>query len=167
MWRGWGGISQGTNSEREIMKFKVIVGLVAVLAFCGCSDNKTVSSESAPKSISSQAATPPAGFDKAKLFFAFGDKGDPAPSEMAVEEVTKPFIDKGVAKWSKLSETEWMLDINSEDKVTNKKSNMRLVFDKQARLNGDVLLKRLVANGEDASQQQIVNFLTMVKESKQ
>ena len=86
---------------------------------------------------------------------------------MTVEEMVKPFIDKGVGTWSKLSETEFMLDLSTEDNVTNKKTNMKLVFDKQARLNGDVLFKRLVAEGQDATELQIVNFVTAMKQNKQ
>lgn len=149
------------------MKSNIVIGLVATLVLFGCGDKQSSPSADSAKSGAAKSTAPPAGFEKSQLQFAFGDNGDPGRAEMTVEDVVKPFIDKGVGKWSKLSETEWMLDVNTEDKVTNKKANMRLVFDKQAQLKGDVLFKRLVADGQDASQLQIANFLTMVKQNKQ
>jgi hypothetical protein len=74
--------------------------------------------------------------------------------DFTVEQITKGYIENG-SKWSELSETEWMVTLDSEDKVTNKKSRVRFVFEKHPELKGDVLLKRVVLDGEDLSQEQI------------
>ena len=147
------------------MKQNIIISLFAALALCGCGDKQS-STSSPSKAAASKQTPPPAEFQKAQLQVAFGDVA-PQRVEMTVEEMVKPFIDKGVGTWSKLSETEFMLDLSTEDNVTNKKTNMKLVFDKQARLNGDVLFKRLVAEGQDATELQIVNFVTAMKQNKQ
>jgi hypothetical protein len=82
--------------------------------------------------------------------------------DFTVEQLTKPMIEKG-AKWTKLSETEWMVTFVSEDKVTNKTSKAQLVFEKNPELKGDVLLKRVVGNGEDVTQDEIIAIVMLLR----
>ena len=84
---------------------------------------------------------------------------------MTVDQVVKSYADEGSAKWSKLSDTEWMITIDFLDKVTQKSDKMQFVFDKQD--NGSVLLRRIVMNGEDASQSDILTFVARIKLSQQ
>lgn len=110
-------------------------------------------------------ADPPPDFQKGNVQVVI-PQGAATPTlkryDFTVEQITKPLIEKG-AKWTKLSETEWMVTFNSEDKVTDKKSKLQLVFEKHTDLKGDVLLQRLVGDGEDLSQEQIYQFVTSLK----
>ncbi|MEI6872641.1 MAG: hypothetical protein WCL08_10200 [Verrucomicrobiota bacterium] len=108
---------------------------------------------------------PPADFQKGNVQVIV-PQGAASPIlqryDFTVEQITKPFIEKG-AKWTKLSETEWMVTLDSEDKVTNKKSKVQLVFEKHPELKGDVVLKRLLSSGEDCSQEEIYQFVMVFR----
>jgi uncharacterized protein YcfL len=107
---------------------------------------------------------PPPEFHAAQVQVAIPD-GQPSGADMTVDQVVKSYADEGSAKWSKLSDTEWMITIDFLDKVTQKSDKMQFVFDKQD--NGSVLLRRIVMNGEDASQSDILTFVARIKLSQQ
>jgi len=127
------------------MKIKnTVVSLLAVCILSACS-----------------GGSPSPEFMKAELKMDYPKVGV-IPAEITVEKMVSSFTIPG--KWSKLSDNEWMLTMDSEDKVTKKQSKMQWVYEPRPELNGAVLVKRLVINGEDASANDIVKILASMKQ---
>jgi hypothetical protein len=132
-----------TNTTKEMKIKNTVLSLLTVCILAACS------------------ASPAPEFMKAELKVALPDIGV-VPAEMTVEKMVGSFSIPG--KWSKLSATEWMLTMESEDKVTKKQSKMQWVYETQPQLNGAVLVKRLVVDGEDAGWKDIVKILAAMKQ---
>jgi len=92
---------------------------------------------------------------------------EPSRSGLTVDQLVKSYADQGAAKWSKLSDTQWMLTVDLVDKVTQKADKIQFVLDQPAALKGDALLTRLVINGADANQSEILTFVDTQKQPKQ
>jgi hypothetical protein len=127
------------------MKKNIILSLITAAIFTACSGGGS-----------------PPDFQKAKLQ-AFIPQGAAASTlghfDLTVEQMAKTFLDRAPGKWSKLSDTEYMLTLDSEDRVTKARSRMQLVFDKRPELKGDVLMSRVVIDGQDSSQEEIFQFM--------
>jgi len=85
---------------------------------------------------------------------------------LTVEEVVSPLIEKVEGRWTKLSGTEWILTFNETDKVTNAKTETKLVFERPADKGGDVVFTQLVVNGQDAGALAIGFLMRQAKDAR-
>jgi len=151
------------------MKTKLILTIISLL-LSACSGG----------SKSSGYVPPPDELKDARIHIDLeGFNQDGANALMGMFD--KPLFENGSGNWSKLSETDWLLTVDSVDKVTEKKNQLKLVFTKlpsttemvyedgdlskkpTPREKKEVKLSRWVVNGQDLDQTALATQFAEVK----
>ena len=73
-------------------------------------------------------------------------RGEPQRIERTVTDLITPLMEKSDAVWTKLSEREWFLTLTVLDKVTNTKTERKIVLERHPTEQNAVVVTRVLIN---------------------